>query len=188
MSVLFKTNLRRKLLAYFFTHPDKNFYVRELANLVDEDAGNLSRELRKLEEEGLFNSYVRGKLRIYSLNKAYPLFNELKQIVFKTDGIEGSLRNLVHKCRGISLAFIYGSYAKNKENEASDIDLVLVGKFPQNEFTRQIRKLESKLGREINVTFYNKEEFDKERKKEGGFLRLVLKDKISPLKGEINGG
>ena len=67
----------------------------------------------------------------------------------------------------------------------SDVDLVLVGKFPQDKFISQIRNLESRLNREINFTFYTKEEFNKERKKEGGFLNIILEDKIIILKGKI---
>lgn len=188
MAILFRTKLREKLVTYSFTHPDEHFYVRELAGLIDEDAGNLSRELRKLEKEGLFDSSSKGNIKFYSLNKSYPLFQELKQIVFKTEGVEGSLRDLVHKYKGISFAFIYGSYAKNKEKKTSDIDLAIVGEFPRNEFTRQIRDLESKLNRDINFTSYAEGEFTKERKKEGSFLNMVLKGKIIILKGKVNVG
>lgn len=188
MSLLLTTKLRKKLLAYSFTHPDENYYVRELATLIDEDVGNLSRELRKLEEEGLYRSFSKGRVKFYYLNKTYPLFKELKKIIFKTEGVEGSLRDLVSKHKGIASAFIYGSYAKNKEKRTSDIDLVLVGKFPRDEFTQQVRNLELKLNREINFSYYSKEEFNKERKKEGGFLNLIIKDKIIILKGNLNAG
>src|SRR4030042_5921436 len=188
MSVLLSTTLRKKLLTYSFTHSDENYYVRELSGLIDEDPGNLSRELKKLEEEGLYTSVTKGRVKIYSLNKKYPVFKELKKIIFKTEGVEGSLNQIIRRYEGISLAFIYGSYAKNKERKASDIDLMLGGEFPQNKFTRDIRDLESRLSREINFTFYNIKEFAKERKKEGGFLHLVLKDKIIILKGAIGAG
>ena len=188
MSLLLTTKLRRKLLTYSFTHPDENYYVREFAGLIDEDAGNLSRELRKLEEEGLYRSFSRGRVKFYSLNKTYPLFSELKKIVFKTEGVEGSLKDLVAQYKGISCAFIYGSYAKNKEKKTSDIDLLLVGKLSQAEFTQQIRDLESKLNREINFTVYNKEEFNKESQKKGGFLHLIMNGKIILLKGALDIG
>ena len=92
MSVILNTKLRRKLLTYFFTHPDEDYYVRELSGLIDEDPGNLSRELRRLEEEGLFTSFVRGRARFYSLNKQYPVFKEIKKIIFKTEEVGGSLK------------------------------------------------------------------------------------------------
>ena len=74
MLLSLNTNLRRKLLSYSFSHPGENYYVRELSSLIDEDPGNLSRELRKLEEEGLYVSFTKGGAKFYSLNKRYPLF------------------------------------------------------------------------------------------------------------------
>ncbi|MBL7085451.1 MAG: nucleotidyltransferase domain-containing protein [Candidatus Omnitrophica bacterium] len=186
MSLLFNTKLRKKLLTYSFTHPAQEYYVRELASIIGEDAGNLSRELRKLEKEGIFESFSKGNLKFYSLNKDYPLFKEVKKIIFKTEGVEAVLKNLISRHKGVSFAFIYGSYAKNKEKKTSDIDLVIVGKFSLNVFTRQIRKLESRLNREINFSYYSKEDFDKQRQKRGTFLDIILKDKIIILKGALN--
>ncbi len=186
MSILINTKLRKSVLTYFFTHPDENYYVREIASIINEDPGNLSRELNKLEKEGLFKSFTRGNSKYYSLSKEYPLYKEIKEIIFKTEGIEGSLRNIITKYKDVSLAFIYGSYAKGGENKASDIDLLVVGQFPINEFTRKIRNLESKIGREINFTHYDKEEFKKEEAKTGSFLNLITKGKIIILKGEVN--
>ena len=188
MSILLGTRLRGKLLTYSFTHPDESYYVRELSSLIDEDPGNLSRELRKLEEEGLFFSSTRGRIKLYSLNKSYPLFSELKKIILKTEGVEGSLKELILAYKGISLAFIFGSYAKNKEKKLSDVDLIVVGDFPQAKFIRDIRGLESKLNREINFTAYSEEEFEKEKKKEGSFLNQILKKEIILVKGELKRG
>jgi predicted transcriptional regulator len=90
------------LLTYSFTHPDEDYYVRELSGLIEEDPGNLSRELRILEEEGLYTSVTRGRVKLYSLNKKYLLFRELKKIIFKTEGVEGTLKKVVGRFKGIS--------------------------------------------------------------------------------------
>ena len=184
MSLLLNSKLKRKLLTYAFTHPDESYYVRELACLIQEDPGNLSRELRRLEDEGLYLSAVKGRVKVFFLNKRYPLFREMKKIISKTEGVQGSLEELVRRHPGITLAFVYGSYAKGRERKGSDVDLVIVGEFTRNSFTRDVRALESKLNREINFTHYTGSEFEAERKKEGGFLNLILKDKIIVLKGE----
>src|SRR4030066_779211 len=120
MSVLLNTKLRKKLLTYSYTHLDEDYYVRELSSLIEEDPGNLSRELRILEEEGLYISVTRGRVKLYSLNKKYPLFRELKKIIFKTEGVEGTLKEVVGRFEGISFAFLYGSYAKAREKKTSD--------------------------------------------------------------------
>lgn len=179
------SKLRSKLLSYFFTNPEKSLYVRELGIILNEDPGNLSRELRKLKREGIFISSTKGLVKFYSLDKKYPLFNDFKNIIFKTKGIEGSLRQLVSEYAGIELAFIYGSYAKGKEKGSSDIDIVVVGSFPRDEFTRKLRMLESRLNREANFSSYTKAEFDKDSRKKGGFLNMVIKDKVILLKGNL---
>ena len=87
MSVLLGSKVRKNLLIYSFSHPGESFYVRELSGLIQEDPGNLSRELRRLEEEGIYSSTTRGNVKFYSLNKSYPLFREVKKIVLNsTDG------------------------------------------------------------------------------------------------------
>ena len=188
MSIFLGTRLRKKLLTYSFTHPGESYYVRELSRFIDEDPGNVSRELKKLEDEGLFLSSTRGRLKLYTLNKAYPLFGELKKIVFKTEGVEGSLKKLVGQYKRISSAFIYGSYARSEEKKLSGVDLVIVGDFSRNEFTRDVRKLEAKLNREINFTAYSTEEFQKEIQNEGGLLSEILKGKKIVINGVLKRG
>jgi len=172
---------RRKLLGYFFTHVDESFYVREIAAFIKEDPGNISRDLRKLEGEGLFNSKTRGRTKYYSLNKGYSLFEEYKKIVFKTTGVGAALKDFLVGIAGIEKAYLYGSFAKNNENKNSDIDLIIIGKVP-DDFASKVRGLERDLGREINFSSYAKEEFEKEKAKKGSFLYLVFKNKVITIK------
>lgn len=87
------TRLRKKLLAYTFSNPDESYYVRELSNLIQEDPGNVSRELRKLENEGIYNCLTKGNVKFYSLNKDYPVFRELEKIVLNTVNNENNSPN-----------------------------------------------------------------------------------------------
>lgn len=185
MSLLAKSKLRENLLSYLFAHNTESFYVRQIAALIDTDPGNLSRELRKLEEEKLLNSSIKGKEKFYILNKTYPLYKQLKEIISKTAGIESTLKNLVSGYNGITLAFIYGSFADGREDKFSDIDLLIVGTIPRDDFIRKIRRIESTFNREINFTVFTKDEFAKKRKNQGSFLDIVLNGKIIILKGAL---
>ena len=190
MDLIFKTSLQKKLLTYVFTHPDDHYYVRELAELIDVSAGNLSKELTRCSAEGLFTFKKRGNLKLYTLNKSHPLFSSLKEIIFKTSGVEGALRDLVSKYKHIKLAILHGSFAKNTSKTDSDIDLIIIENIKtdslQDKFLLNIKKLEEKLNREINFTCYNQKEFETEKDKKGSFLSLVLKGKMIILKGELN--
>jgi predicted nucleotidyltransferase/predicted transcriptional regulator with HTH domain len=174
---LTKSRLRKKLLSYFFTNPESNFYLREIASIVDTDPGNLSKELSKLENEGVFLSHERGNQKYFLLNKDYPLYKELKSIIFKTIGIKGALEELLKNIKGICSAFIYGSYAKSKERASSDIDLMLlVDKdiFSEKPFLEKIHGLKQKLSREINYSYYPLDEWLHRVKKRDSFILNVL--------------
>lgn len=186
MAVLNLSKTKLNLLAFLFGHADDAYYVRELSTLINEDAGNLSRELRRLEEEGVLRSRAKGRIKLYHLDKTCPIYSELKGILFKTEGAEGSLKKLLMKYKGIDTAFIYGSFAKGSEKNNSDIDLIIIGKFNRDQFTSELRSLESKLHREVNFTAYTKKDFAAERNKTGGFLNIVLKNRINLLKGFLN--
>ena len=103
MLVFTGTKLQKKLLGYLFAHLDESYYLRELSGLINEDPGNMSRELSRLTREGLLKSVCRGRQKYYSLNREYALFNEIKSIIAKTSGVEGSLKELVERYKGISL-------------------------------------------------------------------------------------
>ena len=151
--------------------------------------GATQRELATLAGAGIIERREKGKKIFYQANNKSPIFKELCSLLTKTAGageaVKKALLPLKHR---IEVAFLYGSAAEGAfRGKGSDIDLMVIGQFPRKELTRQIRELESRLGREINFTSYTPEEFEKERKKAGGFLHLVLKDKKFVLKGTLNG-
>lgn len=182
-----KSRLRKKLLGYFFTNPQAELYLREVSAVLSEDAGNLSKELAMLGNIGIFNSRLSGKQKYFSLNRQYPLYKELKSVVFKTIGIEGSLKELLEEIKGLKVAFIYGSFAEGKENNSSDIDLFLIGSPDEDSLMGKIDSLEKRLGREINYNVYPEKEFkEKIRRKDGFIINLVKRPKIF-LKGSLDG-
>jgi len=182
-----KSRLRNKILLHFFTNTDDEMYLREMALRLKEDPGNLSKELSRLEKEGIFISQFRGKQKYFFLNKTYPLFNELKSIIFKTIGIQGSLQNIINKTSGIVTAFIYGSFATGKENASSDIDLCLIVKdsvFNENNFISKIDGLEKTISREINYIYYSEEEWEKQINENDSFIINIKMGPKIVLKGD----
>ncbi len=182
-----KSRLRNKILLHFFTNTDDEMYLREMALRLNEDPGNLSKELSRLEKEGIFISQFRGKQKYFFLNKTYPLFNELKSIIFKTIGIQGSLQNIINKTSGIVTAFIYGSFATGKENASSDIDLCLIVKdsvFNENNFISKIDGLEKTISREINYIYYSEEEWEKQINENDSFIINIKMGPKIVLKGD----
>lgn len=185
-SNLFRSKTRQKVLGLFFTNPKSRYYVRQLQSMFQVSVGSLHRELKHLEEIGILKSERQGNLKYYSINTDYPLFNELKGIVSKTIGVEGSLREIIKDIFGISIAFIYGSFASGKETERSDIDLFLIGEFDEDLLNKKLRSLEQYLAREITYTSMKKNEFKEEKQKKFKFLRTLLNEPKLFLIGDEN--
>jgi len=178
--ILIKSKLGQKILTYFFTNPEGSFYVRELARILKEDPSNLAKELIKLEKEGIFESELRGKTKHYRLNKKYPLHKQLKEIIFKTTGVEGGIRNELRKLKNIKQAFLFGSFAKGDYDSQSDIDLLIIGDPDPEKLAEKISKLEDKFSREINYIVMKEKEFQKKKNKDP-FLIDVFKNKTIKL-------
>src|SRR6266481_126808 len=105
-----RSELRQRLLAYYFLNPVAEHYVRELAGILKVDPTNLSRELNRLEQEGLFVSRLRGNQKYFRLDRGYPLFNEVRSIILKTAGVVPTLRGAITEIPGIKGAYLYGSF------------------------------------------------------------------------------
>lgn len=181
-----KSKIRRDLLALFFTNSSKKYYLRELQRMLGYSAGSIRRELLRFQKDNLFVTQRAGNLLYYSLNTKHPLFNELKNIVSKTIGVEGLLKKTLLPIKKIKIAFIYGSFASGTEKFSSDIDLMIIGNPDTSSLYGAINKLEKKLEREINPTIYSIKEYKSKKKDESGFITDLLENPKIMLIGEEN--
>ncbi len=178
--ISFKSKITVKLFDYFFLNPEAERYVNELAVILKVDPKNLHRKLDELEKEGILKSEFRGKERYFSLASDFPLLEQYRQIFLKTFGLERSLKKMVAGTAGVKKAYIFGSYASNRMDSSSDIDLLVVGEHSVLELQKQIVKLQKVLGREINVVNMDEKEF-LARKKNDQLVKNIFKAKAIEL-------
>jgi predicted nucleotidyltransferase len=181
---IFKSKARTALFRLYFTNAEGAYYLRELERILDIPVSIIRKELLRLEEEKIFLSERKGNLVYYRLNIDYPLFEELKSIVRKTIGIEGLLKDIILKIKGIKTAFIYGSFAKGKERAVSDIDLFIMGKVNEDELVSKINKIEKSIKREINYTLFTPEEYKRKKQKKDSFVMDLFNYHKIMLKGK----
>jgi predicted nucleotidyltransferase len=172
-----RSKARQRLLTYYFTNPAARLHLRDLAGRLSIDPSNLSRELRRLELEGLFQSEVSGRQKYFHLNRGYFLFAEVRSIVKKTMGAAALLAQSLQKVEGIEEAYLYGSFARNQQDAASDIDVLVIGSPRSEALAEAVRKLERQLGREINYTVLTRREFKSRRARKDAFLENVWHNK-----------
>ncbi|MGA8761873.1 MAG: nucleotidyltransferase domain-containing protein [Candidatus Sulfotelmatobacter sp.] len=170
-------------MAYYFTNPTARHHLRDLAQRLNIDPSNLSKELGRLEGEGLFRSEVSGRQKYFQLNREYPLFDEMRKIVAKTIGAAPLISQSLQKIKGIDVAYLYGSFARSQQDAASDIDVLVIGTPREQVLAQVVRRLERQLGREINYAVLNPEEFRSRRARKDAFLKNVWHNEHVSLVG-----
>ena len=88
LDVFITSRVRRKIIVVYAKYPDFKTHVRGMAKLIKEDAGNIQRELKRLEKIGFLISERQGNTKIYHTNKNFAIFKELQSIVLKSQRIK----------------------------------------------------------------------------------------------------
>lgn len=181
-----KSKTRVSILRHFFANPDKKYYLRELERILGISVGNIRRELLSLKKTGLFESKQEGSQVYYFLNIKSPIFPEFKKIVVKTIGAEAVLKEKLMQIKGIEIVFIYGSVARENEDELSDIDVFIIGLIKEDALLKFIREAEKELFREINYVIFTAKDIKENIKEKDVFLADVLRGKKIFLIGNKN--
>jgi len=180
-----KSEVTQSVLNYFFLNPHDSLYVNELARKLSLDKRNLVKKIRELENEGILSSQSRGNLKLYSINPRFPLYKEYKNIILKTIGFKKKLQDIINETPDIEKAYIYGSYAHDKMDTHSDIDLLVIGEHSVLFLQKKITSVQKELGREINIVNMSANEFKKRQKNRDPFIVDILKKKHIMIKNEI---
>lgn len=177
--------VRMRVLGAALARPDKWWYLSELAKFLDTRPSSLQRELAALVRSGILELRRDGGRTYFKAETRSPIFRELRNIFEKTTGLIPTLTAAFQPFgKKIASAFVYGSFARGEERATSDVDLMVIGEAGLAELSPALRKVERRLGREINVTNYSVNEFRKKVKQDNHFVTSVLKGRLQFVKGE----
>jgi len=178
-------SVRQSVLAATLTRPEKWWYVSELAEFLHTRPSSLQRELNSLLQSGILQMRKDGRRTYFKAETRSPIFRELRGIFEKTVGMIPTLRQALRPFENqVICAFVYGSVARREERATSDVDLMVIGKAGLSQLSPALRKAETRLGREVNVTNYSVDEFRKKVAQDDHFLTTVLKGTLQFVKGE----
>jgi predicted nucleotidyltransferase len=156
------------------THPDSEFYLREISRMIGLPPHAVRQEMSRLRELGLVGADRRGNRLYYRANPACPIFPELKALFLKTVALGDAVRKALEEIGGIDVAFIYGSVAANTESLESDVDLLLVGNVALSAITPTLTRVEAELRRDVNVTILSAAELRDRAARQEPFIANVL--------------
>lgn len=167
--------IRQALLAATVLHPERWWYLSDLAKHLGVRPSSLQRELAGLVDAGILRRRRDGNRVYFQPNLDCPFLPDLQGLLVKTAGVVDALREVLGRfANRINWAFVYGSMARAEELACSDVDLMIIGQVGLAELTPALRCAEGRLGRAVNPTLYTREEFATKLQAGHHFLKAVL--------------
>lgn len=175
---------RQSVLVATILHPERWWYMSDLAHYLHVTPSSLQRELASLVEAGILKNRREGNRVYYQPDPQCPILPELRGLLVKTSGIADVIREMLQPFwTRINFAFIYGSLARNEETSVSDVDLMIIGDLRLLELAPALRETERRLLRPINPTLFNPREFARQVEEGNHFVTTVLHAAKIHLKG-----
>lgn len=199
---LFGSNARVNLLKLFLMHPEKKYYIRQIARDLKLQLNSVRRELENMEEFGLLYSSVssgeeevqengeapggkedggKQEKKYYQANPNFLLFDEIRNLIVKAQFLhKDEFIEKIRKAGKVKLLLFTGIFSGNIN---APVDILVVGRFEKKERVyRLIRELEKDMGRELNYTLMDQREFTFRRDMTDVFLFKILEGKkVMPI-------
>lgn len=176
LEAIISSKTRVKLLTLFLLNPEREYYVREIVRMTEENINAVRRELANLESFGLISGMKKGNQQYYTVNRDFFLYEDLQKILLKTEGVARVIKEQITNLETIDCMFIYGSFATGKAGAKSDIDLFIVGDVDENQLIPLIHESERTINREINYTLMQRDEMRKRKRTGDPFVKNVMQE------------
>ena len=175
LAELLSSKIRAEIFRNLFgIAPDTALHMREIERRTGFAIGTVQTELKKLQRLDIVSRVKDGNRVYYRANTAHPLYPEIRALVLKTSGLADVIVNALGNEKGIRVAFVFGSFARQEEKASSDVDLMVVGDIGLRKLTGLLMDVSGKIGREINPHVFSEKEFVKRKKDQDHFLNQVL--------------
>jgi hypothetical protein len=186
---LFGSKTRVKLLQLFYSNPNRSFYVREITRKIDEQINSVRRELANLLNVGIIVSDNTNNRLYYEVNQTYEYYDPLLTI-FGNGPATSTTKAKVKKTTAsadtdklkqlgnLHLVVYTGQFTRD---EASGIDILIVGDVNTNALQKYISELEKQENKEIRYAVMAPTEFNYRRQIKDRFITTVLDSKKQVL-------
>lgn len=184
---IFRSQLQPELLGLLLLNPDRTWAARDLANRLDATPVTIHRELHRVLEGGLITREPVGRMHVYRAATDSPLYEPLRLLLERTVGVEPELTRALGDIPGVEAAFIHGSYArKTAIRPTSDIDVLVLGDVDPHLLGQKLRRVEQRVGRDIDVLAYTPKEFSALVKSGNSLAGGIVRGPVTPLIGAID--
>ena len=135
-------------------------HIRGLAKSLNTNQTTIARKVHELSKENILDFKQEGRNKVFFIKKtleakqyaylveAQTLIETLKKYPFLRRIIE-----IIKKNEKVSLAILFGSYAKGSANKGSDIDIYL--ETTENKLKAEVESIDSKIS--VKIGKYNQD-------------------------------
>jgi DNA-binding transcriptional ArsR family regulator len=146
-----------EILALLLGDPDLEVSLSEIARRTGAPHPSVHREVERAERAGLVTSRKVGNTRLVRADTASPYYGGLAEVLTRAFGVPAVLAGELRRVRGISAAYVYGSWAarhagQQGERPVGDIDVLVLGEPDRDQLYAAAGAAEERLGRPVQVT------------------------------------
>ncbi|MFT7162483.1 MAG: hypothetical protein ACI9GZ_003674 [Bacteroidia bacterium] len=156
LEALISSKTRLKLLLRLFLNPESTAHLRGLAEEFEESTNSVRIELNRFESAGMLNSDLVGNKKVFRANTAYPLFNEVRNILLKYTGLQEVVQEVIQKLGEVNEVYLTGDLALGKDSDI--VSLIIIGNPDKHYLIHLINKFEELVPKRIQYYIYSKEE------------------------------
>lgn len=154
---LFGSGSRVRILQLLLLHPERTFYIREIARLLGEQMNAVRRELGNCEQLGIVTAIEKQRKKYYTIVPDHVMTNVLRQMLvtalwcFEPEYIEalknaGSLQGL----------YVLGFFVGNTE---APVDVCIIGDVSSAKMKGIVEFWETQLHTHLRYTIMSKDEY-----------------------------
>lgn len=188
---LFSSPVLIRMVRFFYLNPNVIFLREEIKERIGGDASDLRETIATLEHIGFLKQRLisaisskkikRGEKRKkkdikkegFLLNRAFPLFQELKDLVLSPSPIsKPELARALKRLGRVKLLLLSGVFIR-KEDQRVDLFVVADGVRPYL-FERLMRHIEAEIGKELNYALMTSQDFTYRFNLSDRFIREIF--------------
>jgi DNA-binding transcriptional ArsR family regulator len=154
---ILRSQQQGEILALLLVDPDLEISLTEIAERTGAPHPSVYREIQRAEQAGLVTTRKVGNTRLVRADTASPYYSGLSEVLTRSFGVPAVLAGLLQPVRGISEAYIYGSWAARHQGQPGqrpigDIDVLVLGEPDRDQLYGALSTAEKRLGRPVQVT------------------------------------
>lgn len=133
-----RSKLRQDLLILFLSNQDREFYMRQLERKTGHSVGNIRKDLKVLEQEGLFTKRKESNRVYYKVNMEYRYWNEIKRDLVNYSSPKQILNSISRLAENFTEIF-----KRNVEKAIPPYNLIFVGNTGREVVEKYLLELKS---------------------------------------------